>query len=158
MNTLLQSLLVREQAQRRVDQDVREAEQAAAADIVAALHSAIAPFHDQIQAIKLRGDYGRAVLFGGRAEHLCRVACETGLKLHLGSTIQPAVLSLAVMQGQDGTPARTRLHVQYSHSSKSDELATFEAAHSAEDMVRALLEALMRHVHDESLVVLAEAA
>lgn len=158
MNTLLQSLLAREQAQRRVGRDVRDAERAEAAGIVAALHAAMAPFHDHIQALKLRGDYGQAVLFGGRAEHLRRVACETGLTLHLGSRIQPAVLSLAVVPRQGATPARVRLCVERSPTGKSEELATFEVGHAAEDMVRALLEAFTEHVHDESLSVVTEAA
>ena len=155
MNTLLQSLLAREQAQRNVDRAARGAELAEAADIVAALHAAYAPFREQVQGLKLRGDYGAAVSFGDRAEHLRRVATENGLGLHLGSKILPAALHLSVVARQGATPASIRLFIQHRQPGKVEELATFGAGHSPEDMVRALLEQLARHVHDDSL---AEAA
>ncbi len=105
--------------------------------------------------MKLRGDYGAAVSFGDRAEHLRRVATENGLELHLGSKILPAALHLSVVARQGAAPASIRLFIQHRHPGKVEELATFGAGHSPEDMVRALLEQLARHVHDDSL---AEAA
>ncbi|MBS0306442.1 MAG: hypothetical protein JSR43_13830 [Proteobacteria bacterium] len=155
MNTLLQSLLAREQAQRNAERAARGGELAEAADIVAALHGAYAPFHEQVQSLKLRGDYGAAVTFGDRAEYLCRVATENGLELRLGAKILPAVLRLSVVARRGATPASIRLFIQHRHAGNVEELASFGAGHSPEDMVRALLEQLMRHVHDDSL---AEAA
>lgn len=155
MNTLLQSLLAREQAQRNADRAARGAELAKAADIVAALHAAYAPFHEQVQGLKLRGDYGAAITFGGRAEHLRSVATENGLELHLGSKTLPAALRLSVVAREGAAPASIRLFIQHRHAAKVEELASFGAGHSGEDMVRALLKQLARHVHDDSV---AEAA
>lgn len=158
MNSLLQSLLAREQAQRNLERDMRGAELEEADTITAALHAAYEPFHEQILALKLRGDYGRAVAFGDRPDHLRRVTVERGLTLHLGSTLQPEVLKLTVLARQGGAPARIRLHVERHYPCKSEDLEDFPGGHSAQDMVQALLKAFASHVHDDSLPARAEVA
>lgn len=151
MNPLLQSLLEREKAQRNLIKTAKDAEAAEAEGIKAALHAAFAPFHDSVMALKLRDGYAKPFIFGERPEYLTNVVCVNGLGLHLGRTMNSDNdLHLTVIAREDATPARITLSKGQSVYSATV-LNTFEAGHSADDMVRQLLEAMLPQVHDDGL-------
>lgn len=150
MSNLLQALLQQEASVRAVALSVQEDEQAEFRQIVQGIHDAFEPYAAQVQQLQLLGDYGRAVWFGNRPEHVARVVDYRGLTFRLGKEVSPEELSLRVTARKGPTPAKIELSIQRHHPYKSESLATFEGKTAPEHLLQACFTELIKHLHTES--------
>lgn len=130
------------------------AKEAARAQIVDRLHTAFAPYADEVAAMCLRSDYGGPVKQGDAQARLYRgYATKSGVDVSLGSKINRRWLRLAVDIHKNGL-MRVLLSRCGDNSNSGEVIEVFDIPHacSADTMVEALLHQLVLHVWTEKRV------
>lgn len=151
MQNILEAMLNKEHAERKLEQAKAEDIREESNRLLAALHNAYKPCHATVQALVLKDDYNKPVSMQSQSSFYRNVPDPSGLTFHAAKRISQERVSLELLARTESEPAQFKLTLHRIQPYQSQELGTFPGHTPPEHLLEKFFQAILPYVHANSL-------